>query len=138
MTQEQQFELQALLDGELSAGEMQRVEGALANDTTAAALLAELKMTKAFVAGNEPVAPVPESREFYWSKIERALEAGARAEAAAAAPAPGWFWSLRRYLAPVSGLALVAIVAIGITRFSDLPGLDDTARFPTEVENLSD
>jgi hypothetical protein len=26
MTQEQQFELQALLDGELSAGEVQRVE----------------------------------------------------------------------------------------------------------------
>ena len=37
----------------------------------ALALADELRMTRAVLAGNEPERAVPESREFYWSKVRR-------------------------------------------------------------------
>src|SRR5262249_17929246 len=116
MTAEQRFELQAYLDGELSRGDARRIEQWLAQDRDAAALLAELKITKGSRGGNEPVVsvPVPESREFYWSKIQRAIESAERADQPATEPAMSWWLSWRRYMAPISGLALVAILAISI------------------------
>jgi hypothetical protein len=94
-----------------------------------------LRMAKVALTGNEPECRVPESREFYWSKIERALRT---AEPARANPTPGWLLAWRKYLMPAAGVAVVALLAVTTTRFSNLTGLDDLTRHFAEVENLSE
>jgi anti-sigma factor RsiW len=139
MNQEQQLELQAYLDGELRERAARRVAEWLASDPEARALLTELKLTKTVLAGNEPERAVPESQEFYWRRIEHAIEAQtAPADRLEPKPALGWLLALRKYLAPVSGLALVAILALAAVRFSNLPGAADPSRYLIEVENLSE
>src|SRR5262245_49184294 len=110
MNEDQLLQLQAWMDGELPAEEARRVEALLRTSPEAEALASELRMTKGFLAGNEPEAKVPETRDFYWSKIRREIERTEAAESAAAspAPAPAWLLSWRRFLAPLSGLAMVA------------------------------
>ena len=74
MKQELQLKLQAYLDGELPDGEAREAADLLAQDAEARALLAELKNTRAALAGFEADIKLPESREFYWSKIEREIQ----------------------------------------------------------------
>ena len=109
------MKVQAWMDGELPVSEAARIAELVRTDTAAAALAAELRMTRGFLAGNEPEVKLPESREFHWSKIQRAIE---RAEAdVPARDALPWLAALRRFLVPVSGLALMAfltVVSIGI------------------------
>jgi hypothetical protein len=52
---------------------------------------------------------LPESREFFWSKVRREIERGER-PAAAREPAAVPFW--RRWLVPAGGFAAVAIAAL--------------------------
>jgi anti-sigma factor RsiW len=110
-----QLKLQAYLDGELAEGEARELAAGLAQDQEAAALLAELRHTREAVRGSEQVRTLPESREFYWSKIGRAIE---RAEAPAPQPAgvSGWVGVLRRFLVPVTGLALLVVAGFITTR----------------------
>jgi len=115
MNAELMLKVQAWVDGELPASEATRIAELVRTDTAAAALAAELKMTRGFLAGNEPEATLPESREFHWSKIQRAIER-AEAEPATRQPLP-WLAALRRFLVPVSGVAFVAfltVVSIGV------------------------
>ncbi len=127
MNQESELRLQSYLDGELSPREARRVAEWLGRDPEAQALLGELKMARTALADNEPELQLPESREFYWSKIRR--EAGLLRRA--------WF-SWRKYLVPVAGTALVAILAISTARFGDVTGADESVRHLAEVENLSE
>jgi anti-sigma factor RsiW len=133
MNEKQQLELQAYLDGELSARAARRAAGWLAQNPEAQALAAELRMTQGALAGNEPEATVAESREFYWSKIERAIAAAERPEPESRS-VPGWRLIWRRLLLPLSGVALATILAVGLIR----SGADDPSRHLTEVENLSE
>jgi len=135
MKAEQELELQAYLDGELSERAARRVADWMAKDPEARTLAAELRMTKAALAGNDPELAVPETRDFYWSTIRRAIESLVPAE-----PNPdlGWLLAWRRYLVPLSSLALVAILAVGIARFSGITGSRDPWMNLTEVESLSD
>lgn len=134
MKPQQALELQAYLDGELSGRAARRVEAWLAQDPEAQALAAELRQTKALLAGYEPQVVVPESREFYWSKIARAIAA---AEAQAVRPSGLWSWlaDWRRALVPVSGLAVVLILALALTRSGVSP---HSFSYLTEVETLSE
>ena len=109
------LKVQAWVDGELPASEATRFAELVRTDAEAAALAAELKMTRGFLAGNEPEVKLPESREFHWSKIQRAIER-ADAEPVVRESLP-WLAALRRLLVPVSGLAFVAfltVVSIGV------------------------
>src|SRR5713101_5839664 len=135
MNQESELRLQSYLDGELSPCQARRVAEWLSRDPEAQALLGELKMTRTALAGNEPDLHLPEGREFYWSKIRREIERAEEAEVGLLRRA--WF-SWRKYLVPVAGTALVAILAISTARFGDLPGPDESARHLAEVENLSE
>ena len=110
MNAELMLKLQAWVDGELPASEAARIAELVRTDSEAAALAAELKMTRGFLAGNEPQVKLPESREFHWSKIQRAIER-AEAEPVARESMP-WLAALRRFLVPVSGLALVAFLTV--------------------------
>lgn len=107
ITHEFELKLQSYLDGELSALEAAEVEGRLAQDQDCQALLAELRNTKSAMAAGEPELKLPETREFYWSKIEREIERLSR-QPAVAAPKISWFEWVQRHLLPVSGVALLS------------------------------
>lgn len=113
--QDPQLKLQALLDGELPESETAGVRDWLARDEAAQALFAELRSTKSALAGNEAERKLPESREFFWSKVQREIEREERATAAPAARV-SWLAWLRGHLMPVTGAAFLACVA-GIMLF---------------------
>jgi anti-sigma factor RsiW len=127
MTDEQQLKVQAYLDGELSATEQRHVSEWLGRDQEAAALLSELRDTTTALKAGEVARPLPESREFYWSKIQSQIDREARQAERGHPPAEEWSWlaRLRRFIVPAAGVALAAIVAIVGVRHSD--GLDSTA-----------
>jgi anti-sigma factor RsiW len=109
-----QLKLQAFLDRELPEREATEVANGLAQDCEAAALLEELLNTRGALAGAEEGIRMPESREFFWSKVQREIE---RLDATPAKPAPAPLFGLwRRFLVPASGLALVVVAGLMVTR----------------------
>jgi hypothetical protein len=89
--------------------------------------------TRAGLAAGEPVRKLEDTREFYWSKIERAIRAAevrepSAAEVPASAPWRRWRW----LLAPAGAIAVVAFVTV-------VPALREHARAGTgmfaEVES---
>ena len=126
MDHEAQLKLQAYLDGELPEGEARELAAGLAQDQEATALLTELRQTRDALAGSEQPRSLTESREFYWSKIEQAIE---RAEAPAPQPAgvSGWVGALRRLLVPVTGLALLVVAGFIASRGTAEPSSLETA-----------
>ncbi|HZR16567.1 MAG TPA: hypothetical protein VFE51_04510 [Verrucomicrobiae bacterium] len=105
---QKQLLVQSYLDGELPQAQAHEVAEWLARDNEAMGLLNELRQTRAAVTGFEEALPLPESREFYWSKIQRQIE---REEApGASAPRVPWHARLRRFLVPVTGVALAALL----------------------------
>jgi len=111
MKHESEIKLQAYLDGELPAAEAAEVKAMLEQDAEGRGLLEELRGTRAALAGNEMPRALPESREFFWSKIEREIE---RQEAKPAAPPrQSWYAWLQRHVMPVSGMAL-AVGLVGV------------------------
>jgi anti-sigma factor RsiW len=110
MTQEQQLKLQAFLDGELSETDTREVAAWVARDADATALVGELKNTRNALKDFEPALKVPDSREFYWSKIKREIER--TAPAPAPAETVSLFTWLRRVLMPLGAVAALALVAM--------------------------
>jgi anti-sigma factor RsiW len=105
-----QLKLQAYLDGELSESEAREVGNWLARDREAVALHTELRNTRQALVGAEIGVELPESREFFWSKIEREIR---RLEPPQATPVRIALLSrLRRALVPVAGLAILLVAGI--------------------------
>ena len=105
------LKLQAHLDGELPSDQAGEVVALLQRDAEARALFDELKATRRLLALNETAVPVPETREFYWSKIRRELE---RLEPAPVAH-PRQTWDLSRWLRlalPVGAALILAAVLL--------------------------
>lgn len=128
-----ELKLQALVDGELDARDMREVEALLAQDAQHAALMQELKWTKAAVAGNDVTVALPEAREFYWSKISRSIEAEER-KAAAAAPAERAWWL--KLLYPATGLAAMVAVMFVVSGGRNTDG-SDSESMPEDVNAVS-
>jgi anti-sigma factor RsiW len=105
-----QLKLQAYLDGELPEVEAREVANWLARDPDAVALHTELRNTRSALVGFETGVQLPESREFFWSKIEREIQRLEPPETALR-PVP-WLARLRRLLVPVSGLALLLVAGL--------------------------
>lgn len=142
MKVEDGIKLQAQLDGELTGREAQEIAALIENDAEARALFAELQQTRSMLTANEPQFRMPESREFYWSKIEREIT---RLEAApATAQAPAWLLFFRRNLAAISGTAVAAALVMFVAVQMNLAGdlfeeidnpLDDTSSFSFRSES---
>ena len=115
MNHKEQLRLQAYLDGELSQKESAEVVAWLAGDQQAAALLTELRQTNDAMAGFEEGIKLPESRDFYWSKIQRQIRAEEQVPPQAATVSP-IVVRLRRVLMPLAGVALVAVAALVATQ----------------------
>jgi anti-sigma factor RsiW len=111
MDYEAQLKLQAYLDGELPEAEAREIAEELAREPGAAALLEELRQTRQALAGFEQGIRLPETREFYWSKIRRAIERQQQA-APAAQGAPAWLRRLRRFVMPATAVAFLALIGI--------------------------
>jgi anti-sigma factor RsiW len=110
MSEEQKLKLQAFLDGELPEREAREILAWTQRDHAAAALLAELKNTRQAMVKSEPHLSMPESREFFWSKIEREIQ---RLEPQAkSAPDVSIFSTLRRFLLPASVVAALVIAGL--------------------------
>jgi anti-sigma factor RsiW len=125
-----QLKLQSYLDGELSEAESRQIAERQAQDSEAAALLTELRQTGEALAGFEQDLKLPESREFYWSKISREIQ---RQEAAAPQPVERLPWSVRfrRFLMPATGLALATLLAVVVSKESG-SGSDSSAETALE------
>ena len=108
MNEELQLKLQAYADGELSRRETREVADWLAKDADARALVAELKHTRTALAGYEAEIKLPDSREFYWSKIEREIRWLEKADSPR--PQISLFTAWRRFLVPASALAVLVIL----------------------------
>ena len=109
-----QLKLQAFLDGELPEAEASKVANRLGWDRETAALLEELRNTRGALAGFEAGIQLPESREFFWSKIQREIQ---RLETPAPKPAPTPLLALlRRFLVPASALAVVLVAGVVLVR----------------------
>jgi len=116
MKDEQQLKLQAWLDGELSNNEARAVADWVAKDAEAGALAAELKNTQSALSGFEADVKLPETREFYWSKISREIEHAERVDEPAPARTPASiFLAFRKLLVPATAVAAV-LLAIALIR----------------------
>jgi len=107
MTLDQQLKIQAFLDGELPEREAREILAWTQRNREAALLLSELRNTRQALAKSEPQLSLPESRDFFWSKIEheiRRLEPETES-----APEFPIFAVLRRWLLPASAVAALVI-----------------------------
>jgi anti-sigma factor RsiW len=131
MDYDAQLKLQALLDGELPEAEASEVTQWLARDTEAAALRDELRNTVEALAGFETGIQLPESREFFWSKVQRDIQ---RLETPAAKPAPTPLAALlRRFLIPASAVAVLFIAGVVLTRPIGQSGFTPAAEIETAL-----
>ena len=107
--------VQAHVDGELPADQAGAVGARIQQDAESRHLAEELASTRELLALGEPEHKLAESREFYWSKIQRQIDAEARAqERAARAPRSGVAWWLR-FVVPAAAVALLLALAVPIT-----------------------
>lgn len=108
MKTEDQLRLQAYLDNEVSSSEARQIASWIARDLEAKALYEELQTTKMLLkVENELPVTVPESHDFYWSKIQREIERTEREPARSTATARPWWF---RILAPLAGTAALAML----------------------------
>ena len=116
------LDLQAYVDGELESSRKAEVERVIASDAEAREIVAALRSLGEVVRSHEPVHPVPETREFYWSQVQRRIqqaEASDARRAAGATRAAGWL----RWLAPALGVAAVVVV-VSLGRRPGEPGVE--------------
>jgi len=104
------IKLQAYLDGELTGREAQQVAALIKNDAEARALFGELQQTSTWLKGNELEFRLPESREFFWGKIEREIERLETARVHSATPA--WMLFIRRHIAALGGVTVAAALVV--------------------------
>jgi anti-sigma factor RsiW len=135
------LEIQAYLDNELNAERRSAVEALCAADPEAASLRDALRSVKATVRTHETEIRLNESREFYWSQIQRRIAA---AERESAAPnrriLPTWS-ALYRWLIPAVGLAaMVAVVTLrddGRSELSSAVASGSTVEYRSDADGVT-
>lgn len=133
------LDLQAYVDGELDPARKADVERALQSDVEAQQLVAGLRELGRLVRENEPAHPLPVSKEFYWSQIQRRIETAERQQAATARPARSALHWLR-WLVPALGVAAVAvIVSIQRPGSATLAGVDadESLTFHSDADGVT-
>jgi len=109
MNRDQVFKVQAYLDGELTRSEAAKLEEGWLTTEAGNRLLEELRWTKDVLGENPPLQSVPETREFYWSRIERGIISAEATPPRSNLLVMDFF---RRWLAPASGAALVCLLVL--------------------------
>jgi anti-sigma factor RsiW len=130
MNTNQKLEIQAYVDGQLPVAEARRVEHQLSADPAGAALAEDLRLVRGVIREGEPLLAVPENREFYFSQIQRRIEAEEKVAAREEARTPKRSNWIRSLFFPAVGFACLAAVALLTTRESArsfIPGEVDIA-----------
>ena len=135
MNNENLLKLQAYLDHELAPEEAAQVRDWLSMDPEAQAVFQGLRETKTLLAGNELLTKVPETREFYWSKIQREI---ARLDVDSERGSPSvWAKWWMRYALPFAGVALMTLVLLTITKTTSGPLAGYFHEIETPLEEAS-
>jgi anti-sigma factor RsiW len=113
MNQELQLQLQAYLDNEVSSSEARQTAALLSKDPQAQALYEELRHTKNLLLENELEVSLPESRDFYWSKIQRAIDRLPQETPSAPKRVLRPWWL--RLAVPLGAAALLAVALLSMT-----------------------
>lgn len=111
MSDDQLLEIMAYADGELAANRTVDVEQLLNSNPSATALHRELAGIRTLVRSHEPAGQIADTREFYWSQIQRRIAAEEQVanRKSPALPLPlNWL----RWLVPALGVAAVALIAV--------------------------
>jgi anti-sigma factor RsiW len=122
MKHELELKVQAWLDGELPDHEARRMGEWIARDSEAAALAAELGCVRQAMFRQETASPLGESREFYWSKVQRQIQREAGVRRSEGLP---WSARWRRFMAPLAGVAALACVLLMAVLPSRSPAFDE-------------
>jgi hypothetical protein len=123
MKHNRELKLQAWLDEELSTGEARALGDNLVSDAEGTRLVAELRGIREAMAGQELTRTVPETREFYWSKIARQIEREAQ-QAPQPVTASRWI-AWQRWLATSAGFAALACVLLLAVKPFATPTFDE-------------
>ncbi len=132
MDYQTQLKIQAYVDGELSGADMRQIADLVTRDADAQALYEELSMTRSVISANETPVLMPESGDFFWSKVSK--EIGRLEEPVAVSRfAPR---TLLRWLLPVGGFAALAI-AVTLSLHNTAPTIDETENTLEEASVVS-
>jgi hypothetical protein len=110
MDYDAQLKVQTYLDGELPPPEAREVANFLARDKEAVALLAELRNTRQALVGTEIGVTLPESREFFWSKIQRDILSQEKGQPAKRPVS--FFTGWRRFLIPLGAVSALCLAVL--------------------------
>ena len=108
------LKIQSFVDGELDEAGQTEVAALMARDPDVHALVKELKQTRQALVAHEGSLDLPESREFYWSKIERQIT-GSMPVDEGPMPTGSLLSTLTRWLAPAACLAGILVMAFLFT-----------------------
>ena len=108
--------LQAWLDGELEPEAAREMGAWVSQDEEARAMAEELRAVHQLLRTHEPLHPVPESRDFYWSGIQRAIASSPAEERVSVAEVWADWW--RRWRRGFTLATAVAVVALVVARLA--------------------
>ena len=140
MKQEDRLKIQAWLDGELAPQESARIADLIDNDLEAKELADDLRAIQKALEVGEKQTVLEDSREFYWSQVERQIEAEEPiTENAQPELVSGSLGNALRWLIPVGSLAAISALmlnfdSINTTRICLKPA-DRKSRSPTSPVN---
>ena len=106
---ETQLKVQALVDGELTGLEAEELRGRLETDAGLRTLHARLTAMRGLMTGAELPRTLPESGDFHWSQISKAIEREERQAKRLARPASG-AKRLLRWMVPMAGAACLLLL----------------------------
>ena len=115
-----QLKVQSLVDGELTGPEAKEWRGRLETDAGLKELHARLTAVRGLMTGAELPRTLPESGDFHWSQISKAIEREERQAKHLARPASGANWLLRWVLPLASVACLMLFLTLQQTTRPDL------------------
>mgnify|MGYP007063409547 CR=1 FL=1 len=104
-----QLKVQALVDGELTGRKAEELLRLLESNAELKSLHTRLTAVRGLMSGAELPRELPESGDFYWSRIAHEIERKDRETNRLARPASNINWWLR-WLIPLAGVACLGLV----------------------------
>jgi hypothetical protein len=142
MKHEDKLRIQAWMDGELAPKEAARIATLIEQNPEALALSEELRVVENALHLGEKPAILDDSRDFYWSQIERQIDAEEPLPEPYAAPvlASG---NLLRWMVPVGSLGAIVLLMINFGALNpkvqpSAPGIAPEAPAPAASTGLTE
>ena len=120
MKQEDQLNIQAWLDGEIAPQKAKKIVEQMENSSTAKALVEELEAVESALKIGEKTISLDDTRDFYWSQIERQINAEAPMPTAEVPPehvqvASG---NLMRWFVPAGSLVVISALMLNFHKIN--------------------